>query len=89
MCVRAGCYLHVYGSSVSPAGEEDDEGPVVGMQVNAGRLSARGVEGGRAAAVRALNAAAGHPLHPLPTVLTFLHTRNDTSAEEISESPAA
>lgn len=39
-------YLDVRASFVSPAGEEDDERPVVGVHVDAGRLSARGVERG-------------------------------------------
>lgn len=76
-------YLDVRASFVSPAGEEDDERPVVGVHVNAGRLSARGVERGRAAAVGTLNAAAGNPLHPLPTVVTFLHTINTTSSQDL------
>lgn len=58
---------------MSVAGDEDDEGPVVRVHVDAGRLGAAGVEGCGAAAVGALHAAAAHfPLHPLPAVHAFL-----------------
>lgn len=54
------------------AGGEDVEGPVVRVHENAGGLGAAGVERRGAASVRALDAAALQPLHPLPAVHALL-----------------
>ena len=55
------------------AGDVDNEGPVVRVHEDAGRLGAGWVEGCGAAAVRALHAAAADlPRQPLPAVHTLL-----------------
>lgn len=55
------------------AGREDVEGPVVRVHENAGCLGTAGVERRGAASVRALDAAALRPFHPLPAVHALLH----------------
>lgn len=84
---RAGIRRHGYlwddGRPVAVAGDEDDEGPVVGVHEDAGRLRAGRVEGRGAAAVRALHAAAAHlPQQPLPAVRTLLLKEGGGGGEE-------
>lgn len=69
-------YLRYDGRSVSVAGDEDYERPVIWVHEDAGRLSAGGVKGCGAAPVGALDTAAIHlPFHPFPAVSTFLQER--------------
>lgn len=76
-------YLSDGGGSVPVAGGEDVEGPVVRVHENAGCLGAAGVERRGAASVRALDAAALQPLHPLPAVHALLQ-RGSGGREETS-----
>lgn len=66
----------MHDAFMPPAGEEDDERPVIGVHLHSCSLSARGVERRRAAAVRALHAATGACPHLLSTVLTLLQGRD-------------
>lgn len=68
-------YLSDGGCSVPGAGHKDNEGPVVWVHENAGRLGTGGVERCGAASVGALDTAALQPLYPFPAVHALLHTR--------------
>lgn len=57
------------------AGHKHDEGPVVRVHENAGRLGAGGVERCGAASVGALDTAALQSLHPFPAVHALLHRK--------------
>lgn len=68
-------YLYLDATLVSPAGEVDDEGPIIRMHLNPSSLCTCCMKGSGAAPMRALHAATCPPFHPLATILTFLQKK--------------
>lgn len=67
-----GPHLDLSRAFVATAGDMNDKGPLVGLHKDSGSLSAGGVIGGGAAAMRTLHTAARRLLHPLLTVVALL-----------------
>lgn len=63
------------GNLVSEARDEDNKGPVIGLHHHPSSLRTAHMEGGGAAAMRALHTTAGVPFPPLLTKDTPLHRR--------------